>query len=536
MRFKMILPALLALAGLAAAAEPAWVKPMRKVHAGFAGDETYIAQFGDSITVSMAFWSPLRWSDPDQYVPDDGLPKRPEGKRWRDVITGTDAKGGEFACDGGWTVQNMLQAMPAALDKTKPVAAVIMIGTNDIRGNAVPAGYKSGLEQAVNLCLAVNTIPILTTIPPRKDCEKAAEEANTIIRALAEAKKVPLVEYHNAIRERRPNDWLGTLIDADGVHPTAGATENWSAENLKKSGYALRNFVTFLAFREVYFRVIAAPAPARPAPPKAEPAAVKTEPPAKADAADWAAAMLAVAKKFTGEAGTVVPMGDSLTYANQAGRWARYGEKRTAEENAVCVWMHADKNDKTNGWWLAADDQPTGRSWTAASGATSAEYIDGGKGGLPSLAKILKAHNPQIALILLGTNDLSRGVTPAEFLKNMETIYRACLDNGTIPVAQTVAPTAWDKGKLMDQYNSGLKALAHKLKIPLIDVNAEFLARRPGDTWQNTLVSNDGAHFTSELAGGPATEENLKNCGYLLRCWLQVHKIMEIKAEVLDKK
>jgi lysophospholipase L1-like esterase len=383
----------------------------------------------------------------------------------------------------------------------------------------------------------VKTIPILTTIPPRKDCEKAAEEVNAIIRGLAELKKLPLVEYYNAIKERRPADWLGTLIDADGVHPTAGATENWGADNLLKSGYALRNYLTFLAFREVYFRVIAAPAaaPVKTAAPKPEPTAVKPEPPATADEAGWAAAMLAVAKKYTGEAGLVVPMGDSLTYANQAGRWARNGEKRTAEENAICAWMHADKNDKSNGWWLAADDQPTGRSWTAASGATSAEYIAGGKGGLPSLAEIIKAHNPQIALIMLGTNDISRGVPPAEFLKNMETIYRACLDNGTIPVAQTVAPTAWDKGKLMDQYNNGLKALAQKLKIPLIDVNAEFLARRPGDTWQNTLVSGDGAHFTSELAGGPATDENLKNCGYLLRCWLMVHKVMEIKTEVLDK-
>src|SRR5262245_31533604 len=42
------------------AAEPAaWVEPMRKVHARFTGTNGTFAQFGDSITITMAFWSPL---------------------------------------------------------------------------------------------------------------------------------------------------------------------------------------------------------------------------------------------------------------------------------------------------------------------------------------------------------------------------------------------------------------------------------------------------------------------------------------------
>ena len=35
---------------------------------------------------------------------------------------------------------------------------------------------------------------------------------------------------------------------------------------------------------------------------------------------NWPAAMAAVAKKHTGEPGKVVPIGDSITYANPAGR------------------------------------------------------------------------------------------------------------------------------------------------------------------------------------------------------------------------
>jgi hypothetical protein len=40
------------------------------------------------------------------------------------------------------------------------------------------------------------------------------------------------------------------------VHPSAGKTADYSEENLKVDGYALRNYVTFLKYREVYFQVL----------------------------------------------------------------------------------------------------------------------------------------------------------------------------------------------------------------------------------------------------------------------------------------
>src|SRR5262245_37271888 len=36
-----------------------WVEPMRQVHARFNGRKGTFAQFGDSITVTAAFWAPL---------------------------------------------------------------------------------------------------------------------------------------------------------------------------------------------------------------------------------------------------------------------------------------------------------------------------------------------------------------------------------------------------------------------------------------------------------------------------------------------
>ena len=252
------------------------------------------------------------------------------------------------------------------------------------------------------------------------------------------------------------------------------------------------------------------------------------------DSWDWPGAMRAVARKYDGPPGKVVPIGDSITYASQAGRWARRGEGRTPAEVAICQWMRADKNDKTNGWWLAADDQPKGRSWTAASGMTAAQCLAGGYKGLPALDAILEAHDPQIAIILLGSNDAGKKVPVEQYLQSMETIYEKCLARGTIPVVTTVPPRNPDPAGLIGPYNAGLVALAKKLGLPLVDYHGEMLARQPGDAWLGTLISKDGVHPTAERASGPATPENLATCGYLLRCWLNVHKVMEIKAQVLD--
>ena len=251
------------------------------------------------------------------------------------------------------------------------------------------------------------------------------------------------------------------------------------------------------------------------------------------DSWDWPTAMKAVTAKYKGPQGKVVPIGDSITYANPAGQWARHGEGRTVAEMAICQWMRSDVNDKTNGWWLAADDQLSGRSWTAASGLTAAQCLGGGHHGLPALDLILRDHDPQIAIILIGTNDAGQQVPVEQYLKSMETIYLKCVANGTIPVVTTVPPREPDPAGRIGPYNKGLVALAKKHGLPLIDFCGEILARQPGAAWQGTLISGDGVHPSSEGSAGTATTEHLAKCGHLLQCWLKVHKVMEIKTKVL---
>jgi len=250
----VLLSASVALAG---GPKPRWLDAMKTLHQGFKGKRGQVAQLGDSITYSMAFWSPIGWADPTPYIPDDGLPKKPKGGRWRDVIKGARDKGISNGNFSGWRVGDILKAIDKVLASDKPEVAIIMVGTNDIRGNRVPPDYRAGLEKVVAKCIAAHCIPILNTIPPRRGHIEAVGQVNLIVAEVARKHQCPLVDYCGAILRLRPGDaWDGALISKDGVHPTAGKTHDYSEENLAVSGYALRNYLNFMMFRTVYFTIL----------------------------------------------------------------------------------------------------------------------------------------------------------------------------------------------------------------------------------------------------------------------------------------
>jgi lysophospholipase L1-like esterase len=233
---------------------PEVLKRANEIHAGFKGQSGYVAQFGDSITYSMAFWSAMSWSDPSKFLPADGLPKSPAGKQWKNVIKGARDKGPKFANYSGWKVENLLKSVDAVLARDKPEVALIMIGTNDINSGKVPKRYRAGLEQVIAKCLAAHCVPILNTIPPRRDRDEAVDAVNVIIRELAAAGKLPLADFHaECLRLRPGKTWHGTIISKDGVHPSGGKSNIYDETNLKDCGDALRNWVNFLTYRQLYF-------------------------------------------------------------------------------------------------------------------------------------------------------------------------------------------------------------------------------------------------------------------------------------------
>jgi lysophospholipase L1-like esterase len=249
---------------------------------------------------------------------------------------------------------------------------------------------------------------------------------------------------------------------------------------------------------------------------------------------DYSGAMKQVAAKFKGKPGVYLHLGDSITYANQNTAWARAGQGHSGEEKAFLKWSHAGAKNDQDGWHLASVDVPSGRSHTAASGVRADEYLKGGKGGLPSLAEIIKKYNPQLALYMLGTNDITAGRPVGGYIADVEKAIDMLNANGTVVILSTLPPYR-GKGNQVEEYNAALRNLAKKKQIPLIDLHGEMKARA-GDAMEKSYLSNDGVHLSFQPAAGPASEENLKKSGYLLRCYLAVHKGMEVKARVLDGK
>jgi lysophospholipase L1-like esterase len=326
-----------------------------------------------------------------------------------------------------------------------------------------------------------------------------------------------------------------TVMDADPSARCGKGTDDAKETPMKRS-----IFLT-LAAGLAGVAVFAAEKPKVRPLPASMPAVKRTGETVVKETWDWAKAMIPVASRSTGKPGMIVCLGDSLTYANQSTRWAwsvpwnRKGEY-TDSDKAILRWSHAYEQDKpANGWWLAKVDRPGGRSETAASGITTAQYLRGGFHGLPSLAEILKKYDPKVAFILLGSND-ARGRKPDDVLKDMNTIVEMVLNNGTVPVLTTLPPARSERmHNNIKQINARYLSLAAARKIPIIDLYGEFVSRRPEGAWKNTLVGPDGVHLTYALADGPPTEENLKSCGYLLRCWLTVQKLKQVKEKVIDK-
>jgi len=253
----------------AAAEPPAWLDTVKEIHARFKGTPGTFAQFGDSITVTMAFWTPLQYerknASPEMEAAFKRVSAYMKPECWRAW------KGPEFGSEGGMTIAWAHQNIDKWLKKLNPEVALIMFGTNDLR-QIQPAEYEQKTREVVKKCLENGTIVILSTIPPRSGMARQSKGSADIVRKIAAELKLPLCDYFAECLKRRPDDWDGTLdkfkdhkgydvqtlISADGVHPsTAKEFQNdYSETGLKTSGYTLRNYLVLMSYDEVIKSVL----------------------------------------------------------------------------------------------------------------------------------------------------------------------------------------------------------------------------------------------------------------------------------------
>jgi lysophospholipase L1-like esterase len=254
--------------------DTAWVEPMRKAHARFTGTKGTLACLGDSITVTMAFWSPLAHAPkelPPAMAKDLTVVKdymKPEcWAKW---------KGAAYGNEGSMTIRWAHDNIDQWLKKLNPEAVVLMFGTNDLTQLA-QAEFDEKTRAVVDRCLRNGTLVMLTTLPPRSGLEEKSRQFADTVRRIARDKQVPLIDYQAEILKRRPNDWDGTLakfkgadqdvyqvptlIAGDGVHPSnPRAYQDYSEVSLRHNGYTLRNYLTLRMYAAVIRKVLQ-PAP-----------------------------------------------------------------------------------------------------------------------------------------------------------------------------------------------------------------------------------------------------------------------------------
>lgn len=233
----------------------------------------------------------------------------------------------------------------------------------------------------------------------------------------------------------------------------------------------------------------------------------------------WVKPMADIHKNFKGKKGTVALYGDSITYVERFWTPIKDGvvnckdidvQKLVKYIEPECWKWKGEKNGNVIGWSV--------------------------RNGLQVIDKVLPKHNPEVAIVMFGTNDIERGtVKDRKFIEEMSTVIQKCLDNGTVVILSTIPPRRnWQEK--VKEFNEAIKTVAKNLNIPLIDFYEEVMKRRPND-WDGTLISDkDGCHPTwDNQKGNDFSEESLKSNGYILRNYITLKKYDEVYEKILKK-
>lgn len=298
----------------------------------------------------------------------------------------------------------------------------------------------------------------------------------------------------------------------------------------------------------------------------------------------WVAHCKAVYATTGKTAGFTLQVGDSITHANPYSQWPRYGDGKSTEDGTIIGWMgggiafSGTTTDvaNANGFYLAVTDTSGVRGMTASGGMDTAEFLAGsGNGGtaMPAstdvgVAKGMIADgatysgnlhittlltsfsNAQFAVLMLGTNDLGSARTAAQVKTNLGSIITAFEAKNIVVILSTIPPHYDSTTDVTAAaYSDAIRALAQERSLPLIDFRAEILARRSGTSWNGTLLGTNDVHPTAGVGGYSATSNPYAdggdaathrtgaaclNSGYLLRSWLTVQKMKEVKLRVID--
>jgi lysophospholipase L1-like esterase len=248
---------------------------------------------------------------------------------------------------------------------------------------------------------------------------------------------------------------------------------------------------------------------------------------------DWVGPMKQVHERFTGDAGTFAQFGDSIT--NSRAFWSSLRYER---DNAPPEMLKA---------FGLVKERMIEDCWDGKGAKNGNEGRMTIRWAHQNVSQWLVTLNPEVAIVMFGTNDLT-SVPAKEYEQKMREVVQRCLDNGTVAILSTIPPRHRFEEKSA-QYADIVRSIADELKVPLIDYHAEILCRRPDD-WDGalgkfqeyqgydvpTLIARDGVHPSApKKYRGDYSMESLSRNGYALRNYLTLLKYGEVIEHVLSK-
>src|SRR5438105_8398883 len=163
---------------------------------------------------------------------------------------------------------------------------------------------------------------------------------------------------------------------------------------------------------------------------------------------EWRAAAARVHARFTGKPGTFAQLGDSITVTQAFWSPLLYARKNAPPE-MESAFQKAKAYLRPECW----------RDWKGPEFGS-----EGGKTvgwALDNVDAWLKKLNPEVALIMFGSNDLP-SLPPDEYRNQLRRLSQKCLDNGTVVILSTIPPRHGFEQKA-GQFAAAARDIAHDL-------------------------------------------------------------------------
>ena len=143
---------------------------------------------------------------------------------------------------------------------------------------------------------------------------------------------------------------------------------------------------------------------------------------------------------------------------------------------------------------------------------------------------------PALAIVMLGSNDVSRQTDLAQFRQNIKAVVRALTAAGVIPILSTIPPRLDEENARVPAYNEAITAVAIGQQVPLINYWRAMQRRSMIDHG----IGEDGGHPSvfgcpSDCASADFSVEGLRY-GYNVRNLTAIQALAKVKRIVFDNR